>query len=221
MPDNLQMARQGTSFVDTESGSNATKTVTLTDATGGNFTLTYGGQTTGNIAWNAAASAVQTALAALSTIGSGNVSVTGSAGGPYTVEFVGAKARTPVTAMTYTDSTTGAGHSIAIADVTAGINGLDLAWPAAAAAYGLDGTTPTAPQREIVALPAAARSPRVVAEITAGNIEETASAVTTKPGAGYGTDRVRLSRRLYRAPSNNDTLVYSLATNRWVPQDTP
>lgn len=53
--------------------------------TGGTFTLTYAGQTTAGIAYNAAASAVQSALEALSTIGSGNATVTGSSGGPYTV----------------------------------------------------------------------------------------------------------------------------------------
>ncbi|MCU1640914.1 MAG: hypothetical protein JWN03_1189 [Nocardia sp.] len=53
--------------------------------TGGTFPLTFNGQTATGIAYNAAASAVQTALEALSTIGTGNVTVTGSAGGPYTV----------------------------------------------------------------------------------------------------------------------------------------
>lgn len=52
---------------------------------GGTFTLTFAGQTTSGIAYNAAASAVQSALEALSTVGSGNATVTGSAGGPYTV----------------------------------------------------------------------------------------------------------------------------------------
>ncbi|MCM6778030.1 hypothetical protein NDR87_30955 [Nocardia sp. CDC159] len=53
--------------------------------TGGTWTLTYAGQTTSGIAYNAAAAAVQSALEALSTIGSGNATVTGSSGGPYTV----------------------------------------------------------------------------------------------------------------------------------------
>jgi len=46
--------------------------------TAGNFTLSYAGQTTANIAWNATASAVQTALGLLTNIGStaGNVTVT-------------------------------------------------------------------------------------------------------------------------------------------------
>lgn len=55
--------------------------------TGGTFTLSVGAQTTAAIAYNATASAVQSALAALSTVGTGNVQVTGSAGGPYTVAF--------------------------------------------------------------------------------------------------------------------------------------
>jgi len=66
------------------------QTVTITGApTGGTFTLTFGANTTSTIAYNAAASAVQTALQALASIGSGNALVTGSNGGPYTVEFTG------------------------------------------------------------------------------------------------------------------------------------
>jgi hypothetical protein len=42
----------------------------------GNFTLSFGGNTTGNIAYNASAATVQSALEGLASIGSGNVSVT-------------------------------------------------------------------------------------------------------------------------------------------------
>lgn len=45
--------------------------------TGGTFALGFGGAITSPIAFNAAASAVQTALQALSTIGAGNVTCTG------------------------------------------------------------------------------------------------------------------------------------------------
>lgn len=63
-----------------------TQTVTITGTpTGGTFTLTYSGQTTAAIAYNAAASAVQTALNNLSNLD--GVTVTGSAGGPYSVVF--------------------------------------------------------------------------------------------------------------------------------------
>lgn len=66
------------------------QTVTITGApTGGTFTLTFGGDTTSGIAYNAAAADVQAALVALASIGAGNVGVTGNAGGPYTVEFKG------------------------------------------------------------------------------------------------------------------------------------
>lgn len=79
------------------------QTITLGTQSSGNFTLTYKGQTTGNIAYNAAASAVQTALQALSTIGSGNATVAGSTGGPYTVTFANTLA-TDTTALTGTFS---------------------------------------------------------------------------------------------------------------------
>lgn len=55
--------------------------------TGGTFTLEFLGYKTGNIAHNASATDVQTALEQLSTIGTGGVTVSGSAGGPYTITF--------------------------------------------------------------------------------------------------------------------------------------
>ena len=66
----------------------AVQSVRVTGATG-TFTLNYRGKTTGAIARNAPASAVQTALEALSTIGAGNVSVIGG-GGEYVIAFKGA-----------------------------------------------------------------------------------------------------------------------------------
>lgn len=66
------------------------QTVTITgDPTGGTFTLTYSGQTTAGIAYNAAAAAVQTALIALSNLAPGDVTVTGGPGPgtPYVVTF--------------------------------------------------------------------------------------------------------------------------------------
>lgn len=59
--------------------------VTITGTpTGGTFTLSIGGATTGNLAYNAAAATVQTAVRALGTPWAA-ATVTGSAGGPYTV----------------------------------------------------------------------------------------------------------------------------------------
>jgi len=49
--------------------------VDLGGATGGTFTITFGGQTTSAVAYNASAATLKTAIEALSTIGSGNVEV--------------------------------------------------------------------------------------------------------------------------------------------------
>jgi hypothetical protein len=74
-------------------------------ATGGTFTLTFRqlpgraeGTATG-IAYNAAAASVRAKLEALPGIGSGNVAVSGVAGGPWTIEFVGSLADTDIPEM--------------------------------------------------------------------------------------------------------------------------
>lgn len=208
MADNLQMARQGTSFYDAVAGQDSSQTVTISNSTGGTFTLTFDGQTTAAIAYNASAAAVQSALEALSSIGVGNVSVTGSNGGPYTVTFIGDFARTNVSTMTASGtSLVGAGHAVAVAVLTTGIDGISLAWG-----------TGTGAVREIVYLPPAARSVRVLAEIANGNIVETASAVTTKPAVPYGYTTVRLSRHFAGPPTTGDTLTYDSGTGLWTPE---
>lgn len=54
-------------------------TVTLTNApTGGTYTLTFGAQNTSPLAYNASPATVQSALASLTNIGPGNVTVTGT-----------------------------------------------------------------------------------------------------------------------------------------------
>lgn len=90
---------------------NEVQSVTI-DATGGNFKLVFEGQTTADIAWNAAASTVKTQLEGLSSIGSGNVDVTGSAGGPYMVTFLGFLHGTPVPQLTSTNTLTGGASTV-------------------------------------------------------------------------------------------------------------
>jgi len=74
--------------------------------------------------FNAAATAVQGALAGLSSVGAGNVAVSGVNGGPYTVEFKGSLAGTDVAAMSG-DATelTGTTPSVAIVTTQIGANG--------------------------------------------------------------------------------------------------
>lgn len=70
-------------------------TVTLGSPSAGNYTLTWRGRTTGTIAHNATAATVKTALVALDDgYTADNWTVTGSAGGPYTVTTPGGGALT-------------------------------------------------------------------------------------------------------------------------------
>jgi hypothetical protein len=57
--------------------------------TGGTFTLAYEGVASAALAYNATATSVQTALRAISAIGSSGVNVRGRPGGPYTATFQG------------------------------------------------------------------------------------------------------------------------------------
>jgi len=68
--------------------------------TGGTWTLTFNGSTTTAIPWNADGAAVELIFEALPTVGSGNGTVAGVAGGPYTVEFTGAFAGLAQSLMT-------------------------------------------------------------------------------------------------------------------------
>lgn len=75
--------------------------------TAGTFTLTYSGQTTSALAYNATAATIQTALEALSNIAPGEALVTGAVGGPFLVEFALTLGGTNLTQMTVTPTLTG------------------------------------------------------------------------------------------------------------------
>lgn len=102
----------------------------VVDATAGNYTLTFGGQTTVNVAFNASdttgAASVRARLEALSTIGVGQVTVAGGPGNsggttPYTITFTGTLANTNVGAITATAvSLTGGGSTVAVTTSTQG-----------------------------------------------------------------------------------------------------
>ncbi len=59
------------------------------EAGGGTLTLTYSGQQTPALAFDAAAADVQGALEALGRVGAGNVAVSGPDGGPFELRFGG------------------------------------------------------------------------------------------------------------------------------------
>lgn len=111
-------------FQNLGSNVNAIQTITVTGTpTGGTFTLTYAGQTTAAIPFNATAAQVQTALAALSNIGVGNTATGGGAlpGTAVTVTFQNLLGNQPIAVMTATGSFTGgASPAVSVATTTIG-----------------------------------------------------------------------------------------------------
>lgn len=75
-------------FINSDYSQNEKQTIYITDADGGTFTLTFRGHTTATIAWNAAASAVETALNNLSSINTADVTGAGTEADPWVIEFI-------------------------------------------------------------------------------------------------------------------------------------
>jgi hypothetical protein len=114
---------------------NEQQTITITGTpTGGTFTLTFQGQTTSNIAFNASAATVQSALLALSNMHSTDVVVTGGPGPgtPWVATFQGAYANVNVTQMTATSSLTGGtAPAVTVTTTTPGSAGASSPLPTA------------------------------------------------------------------------------------------
>jgi|GEM_PF-513509 len=133
---------------------NEVQTISVTGSpTGGTFTLTYSGQTTAGIAYNASAATVQSALEALSNLAVGDVVCAGGAlpTTAVTVTFQGALANTNVALLTAdsTGLTGGTSPTVSIAGTTpGGLSGIPHvrkdggAWTAVAGKY-YDSTAPT------------------------------------------------------------------------------
>lgn len=81
------------------------QSISFGSATGGTAAVNFGGQTVSSIAFNAIASTMQTDLQGLSSIGSGNATVSGTS--PYVVTFAGTLATGPQPPLTVTSSLTG------------------------------------------------------------------------------------------------------------------
>lgn len=107
-------------------GTNEVQTLTVTGSpTGGAFTLSFAGQTTPAIAPGSTATQLEEYLESLSTIGDGNATVSGSAGGPWTVTFTGslANAAQSLIALATNSLTGGSAPSVTIAETTQGATG--------------------------------------------------------------------------------------------------
>ncbi|MGC1167189.1 MAG: hypothetical protein WA862_13895 [Solirubrobacterales bacterium] len=98
------------------------------DASGGQFKLSFGGDTTADLPYDATAAQVQSALSALPSIGSGNVTVTGGPGGPggavpYGVFFegsLGGAAQSPIVTSAGTTPLSGGAATATVRTINAG-----------------------------------------------------------------------------------------------------
>lgn len=102
-------------------GTNEVQTLTFdVDVDGGTFTLTWMGFTTAAIAWNATAATIKTAmLAAMPILATGDLTASGSAGGPHTFTFTGAWAGANVPLITIALGALTDGGVAVVADATA------------------------------------------------------------------------------------------------------
>lgn len=180
---------------------------------GGAFTLSFGGQTTSDIAWDADAATVQAALASLSSIGAGNIAVSGSlaSGEVLELQFVGSMAASN-RATIITDSSLLSGGGTA--EVLAFVDGDSSAQ--ATKVYGHAGD-----KLVVVELPFGSFTPEQPAAVI--NIKATMSdhadlnsplTVRSRGGFRYGSDALN-------NPNADSTLFSDVQTNanNWVEHD--
>lgn len=124
-------------------GVNELITLTTTGTvSGGTFTLTFGGNTTSAIAYNASAATVSAALVALASIGSGNVTCGGGPlpGTGLTIEFTGTLSGLNVGAMSVDYALlTGSTPVVVVTVTTAGVQGSYRGAPANTVLMRTDG----------------------------------------------------------------------------------
>jgi hypothetical protein len=128
----------------------AAKQTLKVEATAGQFKLTFRGQTSADIEFNASAATVQTALQALSTVGAANATVSGGPGNeggttPYVITFAGALNNAPMPLISSTSGTTplsGGAASASVANTTTGSSGFEVcSAPADTCQSGASGST--------------------------------------------------------------------------------
>lgn len=102
-------------------GANEVQAITVTGSpTGGTYRLAFRGAETTDLAFGANAAAIQTALQALSTVGAGNATVTGT--GPFVVTFASALAAEaqPLIVLVRNNLTGGTTPTVTISETTRG-----------------------------------------------------------------------------------------------------
>lgn len=70
-------------------GANEKQKLTLTNITGGTFTVTFEGKTTGDIGWEVTGAELETEIAKLTNIDATDMTIAGGAKGPWTITFEG------------------------------------------------------------------------------------------------------------------------------------
>jgi NHL repeat-containing protein len=133
-----------------DSPASAVRTLTV-DASAGTFTLTFKGQTTGDLAFDASAATVQAALQGLGSIGVGNVTVTpagatGGAGGgtPYVITYAGTLASSAQPTITTASGSTplaGGAATATVQNTVAGSSGFEVCNTAVDCKQGVAGGT--------------------------------------------------------------------------------
>jgi hypothetical protein len=105
---------------------NEVQSVTLAGATGGAFTLAFEGVPSVEVPFDATAAEVQVALEGIPALGPGQVAVSGEPGGPWSVEFTGARAGEDVAQLSANPSgLTGPAPGATVATTTPGFSLFD------------------------------------------------------------------------------------------------
>lgn len=121
------LASHDVTILETQTGGggvNEEQTISIpASVTGGTFTLTYNGQTTGTIAYNASAATVEAALESLTNIAAGDVSVSGGDGptNAWVVEFQGNLAGTELVLMGGNGALLSGGYAVTITETVKGV----------------------------------------------------------------------------------------------------
>jgi len=104
---------------------NEKQTITITSVTGGTFTVEYDSEETGNLPWDLTPAQLQSALEGLTSIGEGNISVTGVAEASHVCEFIGTLGETSLSLMVIDDTlvTGSGGEEVTIAETVDGGTG--------------------------------------------------------------------------------------------------